>query len=85
MERKRRKKKTDAERLRNAEDRNNILKCPFCAEIPTVPVEIDTPFGGTVDGGNCRLLRCPGAGVRVELRLRVLSCRGLLQRGRCQV
>jgi hypothetical protein len=53
MERKRRKKKTDAERLRNAEDRNNILKCPFCAEIPTVPVEIDTPFGGTVDGGNC--------------------------------
>ena len=53
MERKRRKKKTDAERLKNAEDRNNILKCPFCAEVPTVPVGIDTPFGSTVDGGNC--------------------------------
>ncbi len=35
------------------EERSKILQCPFCGEVPTVPVEIDTPFGSTVDGGNC--------------------------------
>ncbi len=35
------------------EERSKILQCPFCAEIPSVPMEIDTPFGSTVDGGNC--------------------------------
>lgn len=35
------------------EDRSKVLRCPFCDRIPGVPTEIPTPFGDTVDGGNC--------------------------------
>ncbi len=35
-------------------DRSKILQCPFCGETPGIPIEIVTPFGDTIEGGNCR-------------------------------
>jgi hypothetical protein len=55
MERKihKRRKKTDEERARIAGERGKYLKCPLCGETPGVPMDIDTPFGGEVEGGRC--------------------------------
>lgn len=53
MERKRRKRKTDEERARATEGRSSVLKCPLCGETPGIPSDIDTPFGGEVEGGTC--------------------------------
>lgn len=35
------------------EDRDRVLRCPFCKTILREPVEIDTSFGGSVEGGFC--------------------------------
>lgn len=30
-----------------------MLRCPFCGQSPGIPLDINTPFGDTVEGGNC--------------------------------
>lgn len=34
-------------------DRDKVLRCPFCEALPGTPAEMDTPFGGTIEGGRC--------------------------------
>lgn len=34
-------------------EREKFLKCPFCGAPQMPPMEINTPFGGSVDGGRC--------------------------------
>jgi|GEM_PF-815307 len=48
-----RKKKTEEERAKIAGKRDKYLKCPLCGQTPGIPSDIDTPFGGEVEGGNC--------------------------------
>jgi hypothetical protein len=51
IEEKRRKWERNKERREN--DREKVLMCPFCKTVLTTTMEIETPYGESVEGGFC--------------------------------